>query len=78
MRCGIGSCIRSGRWLSRDPLEEAVGPNLSGYVENSPPQSVDPEGLLSHERCEELRKRAEVDDPNVRRVINALRNKKEL
>jgi RHS repeat-associated protein len=36
-----------GRWLSRDPLENAEiqqGPNLYAYVRNSPPNLVDPSG----------------------------------
>lgn len=37
-----------GRWLSRDPLEEAEveqGPNLYAYVRNNPVNLVDPSGL---------------------------------
>ena len=34
-----------GRWLSRDPIEEAGGLNLYGYVENNPLNLVDPLGL---------------------------------
>lgn len=34
-----------GRWLSRDPIEEAGGSNLYGYVGNSPINLVDPSGL---------------------------------
>ena len=38
-----------GRWLSRDPLENAEmveGPNLYGYVGNEPVSRIDPEGLV--------------------------------
>jgi RHS repeat-associated protein len=35
---------RLGRWLSRDPLGEAVGLNLYAYVENDPVNFVDPDG----------------------------------
>jgi RHS repeat-associated protein len=31
----------TGRWLSRDPIEEQGGVNLSGFVNNSPLQSID-------------------------------------
>jgi len=34
-----------GRWLSRDPIEEAGGINLYGYVTNNPNNLVDPDGL---------------------------------
>ena len=34
-----------GRWLSRDPIGEAGGLNLYGYVGNRPTVSVDPYGL---------------------------------
>jgi len=34
-----------GRWLSRDPIGEAGGMNLYGYVGNSPVNWVDPLGL---------------------------------
>ena len=34
-----------GRWLSRDPIEEAGGLNLYGYVGNDPAGVVDPKGL---------------------------------
>jgi RHS repeat-associated protein len=39
-----------GRWLSRDPLENAelsVGPNLYAYVNNNPISNVDPLGLCT-------------------------------
>jgi RHS repeat-associated protein len=35
----------AGRWLSRDPIEEAGGMNLFGFVRNSPANRVDPIGL---------------------------------
>ena len=35
-----------GRWISRDPIREAGGINLYGYVENSPIIAVDPSGLF--------------------------------
>lgn len=35
----------TGRWLSRDPLGEADGPNLYAYVSNNPVNSVDYLGL---------------------------------
>jgi hypothetical protein len=34
-----------GRWLSRDPLAEKVGPNLYQYVANNPLIYIDPKGL---------------------------------
>ncbi|MBL9169886.1 MAG: RHS repeat-associated core domain-containing protein [Verrucomicrobiales bacterium] len=33
-----------GRWISRDPIEEAGGLNLSGFVGNNPVLRVDPSG----------------------------------
>jgi RHS repeat-associated protein len=33
------------RWLNRDPIGEAGGINLYGYVGNSPPNRIDPLGL---------------------------------
>jgi hypothetical protein len=38
-----------GRWLSRDPIEEAGGPNRTAFMENSPVVFVDPLGLLRWE-----------------------------
>ncbi|HVR82813.1 MAG TPA: RHS repeat-associated core domain-containing protein, partial [Planctomycetota bacterium] len=35
----------TGRWLSRDPIEEAGGINLYGYVAGDPIDLVDPDGL---------------------------------
>jgi RHS repeat-associated protein len=34
----------SGRWLSRDPIGEAGGENLYGFVGNDPVNRVDPDG----------------------------------
>jgi RHS repeat-associated protein len=39
--------VDTGRWLSRDPLEEHDGPNLYAYVHNDPINAVDPLGLYS-------------------------------
>jgi RHS repeat-associated protein len=36
-----------GRWITRDPLGEAGGMNLYGFVEGNPVNSVDPYGLLT-------------------------------
>ncbi|MBI2802930.1 MAG: hypothetical protein HYX63_22130 [Gammaproteobacteria bacterium] len=36
---------RDGRWLSRDPIEEAAGTNLYAYANNNPLSFVDPYGL---------------------------------
>ncbi len=35
----------TGRWPSRDPIEEAGGLNLYGFVENDPSSLIDPRGL---------------------------------
>lgn len=35
----------TGRWLSRDPIEEKGGLNLYGYVLNQPVNAIDPLGL---------------------------------
>ena len=36
-----------GRFLNRDPIEEAGRPNLYGYVDNGPINAVDPHGLFA-------------------------------
>ena len=36
---------KRGRWLSRDPIGEAGGLNLYGYVGNGPTKNIDPLGL---------------------------------
>jgi len=36
---------RTGRWINRDPLEEAGGLNLYGFVGNEPQNAVDPVGM---------------------------------
>jgi RHS repeat-associated protein len=38
-----------GRWMSRDPIGEAGGPNLYGYVGNEPISAVDLAGLVDLE-----------------------------
>jgi RHS repeat-associated protein len=48
-----------GRWLNRDPIEEAGGVNLYAYVVNTPVRGYDPLGL-SNDAC----LKQCVDDPN--------------
>lgn len=46
-----------GRWLSRDPLEDAElsqGPNLYTYVFNDPLNNIDPLGLDTYEQNRQL------------------------
>ena len=38
-----------GRWVSRDPAEEAGGENLYQFVKNSPLQAVDPDGRTAQQ-----------------------------
>jgi RHS repeat-associated protein len=37
----------TGRWPNRDPIGEAGGANLYGFLDNSPPNAFDPLGLTS-------------------------------
>jgi RHS repeat-associated protein len=39
--------FNKGRWLSRDPMGEGIGPNLYNYLENNTLDSFDPFGLCS-------------------------------
>jgi RHS repeat-associated protein len=50
-----------GRWLSRDPIAEAGGINLYGYVANNPLNTTDPLGLEppSSPRCQLLKRSIE-------------------
>jgi RHS repeat-associated protein len=38
---------RTGRWLSRDPIEEEGGINLYGYVGGNPVSYIDPNGQIA-------------------------------
>lgn len=46
-----------GRWLTRDPIGEAGGINLYGFVSNDPVNAVDPLGLYGNKDCSYYRKR---------------------
>jgi RHS repeat-associated protein len=43
--CGYKTASGQWRWLNRDPIQEAGGINLYGFVGNSPVNNVDPYGL---------------------------------
>jgi RHS repeat-associated protein len=43
-----------GRWLSRDPVGEAGGPNVFGFVRNTPINTVDVLGLDGQKDCRGL------------------------
>jgi len=49
---------RLGRWISRDPLEEAGGYNLHAYVRNAPVNHVDPTGAWTKELHEQATREA--------------------
>jgi RHS repeat-associated protein len=49
----------TGRWLSRDPIEESGGPNLYGFVGNSPINYVDPFGQMRWGDLERIRDAAD-------------------
>lgn len=44
----------TGRYLQPDPLGQAAGPSLFGYVGSNPLSSVDPLGLCDQDRCKQL------------------------
>jgi uncharacterized protein RhaS with RHS repeats len=44
--CGYKTVSGRHEWLNRDPIEEAGGLNLYGYVGNNPVNYIDPLGLL--------------------------------
>ena len=70
------------RWLSRDPLEDAElqpdGPNLYGYVGNSPVNSIDPLGLQSFEEIDrqlkEINRGMDAMDARERALLDELRD----
>lgn len=41
----------TGRWLSRDPVEERGGDNLHGFVKNAPTEHFDADGLRIYFTC---------------------------
>ena len=43
-----------GRWMSRDPIEEAGGLNLYSYVRNAPVSYSDPTGLATEAECQNI------------------------
>jgi len=43
-----------GRWLSKDPIDLKGGPNLYGYVDSSPVDSVDLYGVMTRHQCKGL------------------------
>jgi RHS repeat-associated protein len=43
-----------GRWLNRDPIGEAGGVNLYGYVQGNPPNTADALGLCDDDPCSKL------------------------
>lgn len=66
-----------GRWLSRDPIEEAGGLNLYGYVGGNPIQHVDRLGLRINydsmfQSYKDILKRVRKCDPEVDAMIKQL------
>lgn len=45
---------QNARWLTRDPLGLADGPNVYAYTSNSPISREDPTGLCSRSKCKKL------------------------
>jgi hypothetical protein len=43
--CGYGIASGQANWLNRDPIQEAGGINLYGFVGNNPINRIDPYGL---------------------------------
>ena len=59
----------TGRWINRDPIREAAGPNLYAYVGANPLNEIDPSGLCAddkEEKCKKLLAQMEND-------VNAVR-----
>ena len=50
-----------GRWVNRDPINEAGGINMHAFVDNDPVKQFDPFGLLppSNQTCQALRRKIE-------------------
>jgi RHS repeat-associated protein len=78
----------TGRWPSRDPIEEEGGVNLYGFVGNNGVNLIDRLGLITEEElwqkwlkenandCEMLKKRARQFAENAKKWEEALRNAK--
>jgi len=61
-----------GRWINRDPIEQAGGVNLYSYVGNNPVNWMDPEGLLPKWVQNMVKKKYPKAICNARNVVNRI------
>ncbi len=74
--CGYRTASGRAKWPNRDPIGEAGGRNLYGFVRNNPIGSFDTDGRMEVSSCETALKRALESNAKAKKLVAELKKRK--